>query len=270
MGTFKRDVSSMMDIWVDSATELELQVTVASVPGMDIVETLSVSVNGNSVTPEEIIGECGTRIHRLSVERGNVLVQYNAAINSPGEAVKVQTGERSIYLRPSRYAEADKFFGYVSAEFDLGKPPIDLLFEVSRFVAARLNYIPGASDPIDGAADTLLANAGVCRDFAHLVVALLRALNIPARLVAVYAPGCDPMDFHAVAEALIDDEWLVVDATGLAPRQALVRIATGRDAADTAFLDNHSGNITLNNYEVLATVDGELPIDNGADHISIR
>ncbi len=133
----------------------------------------------------------------------------------------------------------------------------------------RLSYIPGTSDPIDGAADTLLAGAGVCRDYAHLVVALLRALNIPARLVAVYAPGCSPMDFHAVAEAIVDGEWVVVDATGLAPRQSLVRISTGRDAADTAFLDNHRGSINLNSYEVMATVRGELPIDDGKARVRL-
>lgn len=110
----------------------------------------------------------------------------------------------------------------------------------------------------------------MCRDYAHLVVALLRALNIPARLVAVYAPGCDPMDFHAVAEALIEGQWVVVDATKLSPRQSLVRIATGRDAADTAFLDNHNGSISLDNYQVMATVRGELPIDSGKERISIR
>ena len=108
-------------------------------------------------------------------------------------------------------------------------------------MGTRLNYVPGSSDPIDGAADTLLAGAGVCRDYAHLVVALLRAVFVPARLVSVYAPGLYPMDFHAVAEAFVDGQWRVVDATLLAPRQSLVRIATGRDAADTAFLDNHKG-----------------------------
>ena len=108
-------------------------------------------------------------------------------------------------------------------------------------MGSRLDYVPGSSDPIDGAVDTLLAGRGVCRDYAHLVVALLRAVNVPARLVAVYAPGCQPMDFHAVAEAFVDGQWRVVDATCLAPRQTMVRISTGRDAADTAFLDNHRG-----------------------------
>jgi transglutaminase-like putative cysteine protease len=106
----------------------------------------------------------------------------------------------------------------------------------------------------------------VCRDYAHLVIALLRAVNVPARMAAVYAPGCDPMDFHAVAEAYVDGEWRVVDATCLAPRQSMVRIATGRDAADTAFLDNHAGSINLRAMTVTAYVDGELPIDS-IDHL---
>ena len=70
------------------------------------------------------------------------------------------------------------------------------------------------------------------------------------------------MDFHAVAEAFVDGAWRVVDATCLAPRQSMVRIATGRDAADTAFLDNHEGAITLNNMTVTAVVDGDLPMDS--------
>ena len=85
--------------------------------------------------------------------------------------------------------------------------------------------------------------------------------------------GLDPAKFPAtwpeVAEAIVDGEWVVVDATGLAPRQSLVRISTGRDAADTAFLDNHRGSINLNSYEVTATVRGELPIDDGNARVRI-
>ena len=147
----------------------------------------------------------------------------------------------SRYLRPSRYAEADKFYGFAATEFGSYADSTTLLEKVSSWVGSRLNYVPGSSDPIDGAVDTLLAGAGVCRDFAHLVVALLRAVNVPARVVSVYAPGLYPMDFHAVAEAFVEGQWRVVDGTLLAPRQTLVRIATGRDAADTAFLDNHNG-----------------------------
>jgi transglutaminase-like putative cysteine protease len=101
------------------------------------------------------------------------------------------------------------------------------------------------------------------------VVAMLRAVNVPARVVSVYAPGLYPMDFHAVAEAFVEGHWLVVDGTLLAPRQSLVRIATGRDAADIAFLDNHKGTIALNKMEVTAVVDGDLPRDAVDELVSI-
>jgi transglutaminase-like putative cysteine protease len=117
--------------------------------------------------------------------------------------------------------------------------------------------------------DTLLAGAGVCRDFAHLVVAMLRAVNVPARVASVYAPGLYPMDFHAVAEAFVEGQWRAIDGTLLAPRQTLVRIATGRDAADIAFLDNHKGAIALNKLLVTAVVDGDLPRDSIDQLVSI-
>ena len=77
------------------------------------------------------------------------------------------------------------------------------------------------------------------------------------------------MDFHAVTEAFVEGQWRVVDGTLLAPRQTLVRIAIGCDAADTAFLDNHKGEITLNKLEVTAVVDGELPRDSIEELVSI-
>jgi transglutaminase-like putative cysteine protease len=100
-------------------------------------------------------------------------------------------------------------------------------------------------------------------------VALLRALGVPARLVAVYAPGLDPMDFHAVAEAWVDDAWHVVDATTLAPRSTLLRIATGRDAADTAFLTVTRGGAALASMEVTATADA-LPDDDLDRLVALR
>src|SRR6202020_3043468 len=102
----------------------------------------------------------------------------------------------------------------------------ELLAAVSSCVGTKLSYVPCSSGPTDGAVQTLLRRQGVCRDYAHLVVALLRALDGPARMGAVYAPGLQPMAFHAVAEALVDGHWRVVDATLLAPRASLLRIAT--------------------------------------------
>ena len=145
----------------------------------------------------------------------------------------------------------------------------ELLAGVSSWVGQKLTYVPRASLPTDGAVRTLVARQGVCRDYAHLVAALFRAVDVPARVASVYAPGLEPMDFHAVAEALIDDVWRVVDATLLAPRQSLLRIATGRDAADTAFLSTVGGAVLVNDMAVSAVVD-ELPRDSVRDLVELR
>ena len=266
----KRDVGAELEVAVTAPTTLAFQIAVTDQPGARVTESLSFTCNGKVVTPDEIIGQHGNRIHRFAAPEGTVTASYQATILGNADPAPVRDIDLITYLWPSRYAEADKFFGFAATEFEEYVDSVTLLEKVSSWVGTRLSYVPGSSDPIDGAVDTLLAGAGVCRDYAHLVVALLRAVNVPARLVAVYAPGCDPMDFHAVAEAYVDGAWRVVDATCLSPRQSMVRIATGRDAADTAFLDNFKGAITLKNMEVTAVVDGPLPHDSVHDLVALR
>jgi transglutaminase-like putative cysteine protease len=261
-----REVGAQIDVEVTAPTTLEFQIAVARLPGLEVRESLAIMFNGKQLQPREILGPHDTRIHSLDVGEGEVSLSYQATVIGEATPSPVRDIDITTYLRPSRYAESDKFYGFAATEFGQYADSATLLEKVSSWVGTRLDYVPGSSDPIDGAADTLLAGAGVCRDYAHLVIALLRAVNVPARMAAVYAPGCDPMDFHAVAEAYVDGEWRVVDATCLAPRQSMVRIATGRDAADTAFLDNHAGSINLRAMTVTAYVDGELPIDS-IDHL---
>ncbi|WP_205878709.1 transglutaminase-like domain-containing protein [Mycobacterium camsae] len=266
----KREVGASLRVTVTDPTTLEFQIAVASLPGLQIDESLTVNLDGKPVPVREIAGEHGTRIHTADVGKGDLQVAYEATVTGRADPIAVRDLDVSTYLRPSRYAEADKFFGFAATEFGrYTNSKVTLLEKVSSWVGTRLNYVPGSSDPIDGATDTLLAGAGVCRDYAHLVVALLRAVNVPARLVAVYAPGCDPMDFHAVAEALIDGKWQVVDATCLAPRQTMLRIATGRDAADTAFLDNHGGAIELTESVITAVTTDPLPRDSVEDLVAL-
>ncbi len=266
----KREVGAELDVDVIAPTTLEFQIAVAPHPGAQVTESMLFTLNGKEIHPTEISGDHGNRIHKFEAGEGKLLVSYAATIVGQTDPPAVKEIDLSTYLRPSRYAEADKFFGFAATEFGQYTDSATILEKVSAWVGNRLNYVPGSSDPIDGAADTLLAGAGVCRDYAHLVVAVLRAVNVPARLVAVYAPGCQPMDFHAVAEAFVEGQWHVVDATCLAPRQTLVRISTGRDAADTAFLDNHKGSINLNYSMVTAIVDGDLPVDSVHELVSIQ
>ena len=265
-----RQVGAEIEVNVIAPSTLEFQIAVARLPGLDVTESLGIKLNGKAIEPREIIGEHDTRIHQLHADEGNLTMSYWATVSGHADVVPVRDIDMITYLRPSRYAESDKFFGFAATEFEKFGASVALLENVSSWVGTRLNYVPGSSDPIDGASDTLLAGAGVCRDYAHLVIALLRALNVPARLVSVYAPGCQPMDFHAVAEAFVDGEWHVVDATCLAPRQSMVRIATGRDAADTAFLDNHQGGIELRNMFVTAVVNGDLPEDSVQELVRLR
>lgn len=261
----KRDVTAHLTLDVARPASLVLSIAVADAYAAE--ESLSVSLDGRPLRPREVLDQHGTRLHVLEPGVGELVIDYSARILGRLEPIAGEEVDRLRYLRPSRYAESDVLWATARAEF-AGLAGADLLAAVSSWVGTRLAYVTGSSLPTDGAERTLLARRGVCRDFAHLVVALLRALDIPARLVSVYAPGLSPMDFHAVAEAWVEGEWRVVDATTLAPRQSLVRIATGRDAADTAFLSVYDGIATLGEFTVGAVVD-ELPEDDVREPVSI-
>lgn len=231
-------------------------------------EALAVTLDGAPVEASEVPDAHGTRLHRVRADAGRLQLEYAATIDGSGENDDATETDRLVYGRPSRYAESDVLAPTATAEFAGIDGHADLLASVSSWVGTRLAYVTGSSLPTDGAARTLLARRGVCRDYAHVCVALLRALGVPARVAAVYAPGLDPMDFHAVAEAWIDGAWRVVDATTLAPRSTLVRIATGRDAADTAFLTVVSGRADLVDVTVTAVAD-TLPDDDVTEFASL-
>ena len=105
---------------------------------------------------------------------------------------------------------------------------------IADWIFENIDYISGATDAETSAFDTLTQRAGVCRDFAHLGIALCRALSIPARYFTGYACHMQPPDFHACFEACIGNRWFIFDPTRLAALNGLLRIATGRDAADAS------------------------------------
>jgi transglutaminase-like putative cysteine protease len=221
-------------------------------------ETLTVLTGGRPTDVEEFEAD-GARVHRLTLDEGETTVTYTASAQDGGPVRRVTPAEWAVALRPSRYCPSDQLEGFATTEFDRRMPRGELVGAVADWVHGRLVYTSGASRPVDTAVDTLLAGRGVCRDYAHLTVTLLRALEIPARLVAVYAPGLAPMDFHAVVEADVDGTWCVVDPTRLAPTGSLVRICSGRDAADTAFLSLFGGVARFETMSVTATTAGPLP-----------
>jgi transglutaminase-like putative cysteine protease len=245
---------------------LALQVAVAASAGCIEVEELVVERDGRTADVDEVGVEHGGRVHVVSCGAGRLTVTYRAVLRPPSPVDRgVTLADRLLGVRPSRHCPSDLLESFAEVELGMPTDPAERGRIIGDWVHGRLRYEPGSSGPLDTAVDTLLAGRGVCRDFAHLTVTLCRAAGVPARLASVYAPGISPMDFHAVAEVAAGDRWEIVDATRLAPRQSLVRIATGRDAADTAFSTTLDGAADLLTYGVTAFVHGEFPID---DHLS--
>ena len=255
-------VNALLEIEVNAPAQLAVQIGVARSVGLRVDETLQVSREGSPVPWEELGAPHDGRLWIIDASAGPIRIEYRATVSGRATPQEPEVLEEQVYRRPSRYCQSDSLGGFASRTFRGVEGPAAQLAAVSSWVGTQLDYVSGSSDPTDGAVDTLLASRGVCRDFAHLTIALLRALEIPARLAAVYAPGLAPMDFHAVVEACVDRAWYVLDPTSLAPRQSLVRIATGRDATDTSFVSSYGGNVILSTLRVGATVSGALPIDD--------
>ena len=274
----RRVVSCDLTFAVAEAGEVALQVVAADSAGRVVTERFEVTTDGAPpVSLEELRNPQHERIHVVHSASGRLSVSYRAEIETrpPREAAagartRAPSGfERQLYMRPSRYCPSDHLVGFAVAEFRLDTDVTSRVASITEWIRRRISYVPGSSDVHDSAEHTLLTGMGTCRDFAHLGIALCRATGIPARFVAVYAPGLFPMDFHAVFETLQLGRWTVHDATGLAPRASMVRIATGRDAADAAFSAVNSGVIDMEFLEVSATVGSVLPWENPAEIVEM-
>jgi transglutaminase-like putative cysteine protease len=262
-----RVVSCELGFEVVEPAEVVLQLAASDRAGRVLTERLDVRTNGEA-TPAtvELRGPHGARIHVLESTIGRLAVSYRSEIAAgeqrfEAEDPALDTG-RLIYLRPSRYCPSDHLVGFAVAEFAKGSTAQGRVEAIADWIRQRVGYVAGSSSVHDSAEDTLLTGMGTCRDFAHLGIALCRAIGVPARFASVYAPGLTPMDFHAVFETLENGRWIAHDTTDLAPRQSMVRIATGRDAADTAFASVTRGIASFDRLEVTATVAGALPSDD--------
>lgn len=273
----QRILTAELDLELSGPVDLILQIAAArSTPFA--AEELTFTLGDRALGATEIIDPSGvalgSRIHRLQGDAGTLAVRYRAVVDGTAVIGGTNDLDTIVYLRPSRYSQSDEVFAQARRQFR-GLQGHDLVAAVGDFVAMSTTYAPGLSLGTDSAVTTLMTGQGVCRDYAHLVIALLRAMDVPARYTACYAPGLHPMDFHAVAEAYVDGAWRVIDATRLANRRSLVRIATGRDAADCAFLSYYGGNVGLTRMHVDAQLvggdgTGDDPVaDDPAEPVSL-
>ncbi|TMH69406.1 MAG: transglutaminase family protein [Betaproteobacteria bacterium] len=191
----------------------------------------------------------GNRLGRLHAEPGPLNVRYAATAD-----VSHYTSEPSLlfavppaelppavlrYLRPSRYCQSDRVSSLAWQQFGHLAPGYEQAQAVCTWVRQRTRFQPGTSGVNTSALDTLDAGVGVCRDFAHAAISLLRALNYPTRIVTGVDygadPGLGPPDFHCYLDVFLGDRWYLFDPTGICPLTGLIRIATGSDAADVSF-----------------------------------
>lgn len=192
------------------------------------------------------LGHTGqNRLLRVSNVIGEFNVAYKATVhvNYPeptGYEHEMRIGELPLEIIPytwsSRYCESDHIAQLASDLFGDLPPGYSRVEAICTWIHQKIHYEVGVTTSTTTALQVLDGGIGVCRDFAHLGISFCRALNIPARFVTGYTFFDEPpSDFHAIFEAYLGHRWILFDPTKMAPVDQLVRIATGRDASDTAF-----------------------------------
>jgi transglutaminase-like putative cysteine protease len=186
-----------------------------------------------------------SRFLRINVAPGRFSIRYLAAVDVETPSIDPSADRTPLaalppdvipYVLASRYCEAEALFALACGEFGKIAPGYAQVEAICRWIRGNIDYRVGISSSATTARDVLANRAGICRDFAHLGIAFCRALNIPARFVTGYTRYEEPpQDFHAVFEAYLGGRWQLFDPTELAPIDSIVRIGTGRDAADVAF-----------------------------------
>jgi transglutaminase-like putative cysteine protease len=196
-----------------------------------------------------------TRFLRLRALAGPLTMRYEATVDLDHyTAQPSQLGEVAVanlpeavlpYIYPSRYCQSDRLHRLAVKEFGQLQQGYGRVQAIRDWVSNRVSFLSNSSTGNTSAVDTLVEEVGVCRDFAHLMIALCRAVNIPARFVTGIdygsAPVLGPTDFHAYVEVYVGDRWYIFDPSGVAIPMGFVRFGTGRDAADSAFATMFGG-----------------------------
>lgn len=215
------------------------------------------------------IDDFGNVVHRVELPTGRTSIRYDAVVGVRASPEQVDLRcplpriadlpwELMRYTLPSRYCDSDKLLEFAAAQFGSAEgADLGLVQRICDWVFNNLEYRYGACNSQLTAYDVLKQRFGVCRDFAHLAIALCRALNIPARYSSGFLPDIGvppnpkPMDFHAYMEVYAGGRWHTFDPRHNIPRIGRVRVASGLDAVDVAFATTF-GMATLEFFEVWA------------------
>lgn len=203
-------------------------------------------------TSEQFLDAHGNITHRWTLPPGQTVVVHDALVqvsSRPDDhdfkkfsvAIQDITPATLRYTLPSRYCDSDKLLGFAAQQFGYLVNGVDKVIAICNWVQKNINYVTYSGRPDLSASEVIARGYGVCRDFAHVAIALCRALNLPTRYVTGHLPdiGCydpgTPMDFHAYFEVYLEHQWRVFDARFNVPRIGRVKIAHGLDAVDGSF-----------------------------------
>jgi transglutaminase-like putative cysteine protease len=203
---------------------------------------------------------------RIVAPAGSIRLSADAIVNDSGlpdvfvpsaQQVLVQDlpEETLLFLLGSRYCETDRLSEMawnLFGQTPTGWPRVQAICDyVHHHIAFGYEHARMTRTALEAYYD----RTGVCRDYAHLAIALCRCMNIPARYCTGYlgdigVPKSDaPMDFAAWFEAYLGGAWYTFDARNNTRRIGRVLMARGRDAADVA-LSNTFGANTLKGFTV--------------------
>ena len=226
-------------------------------------------VLGANLPCEEFEDVHGNIVYRLMLHAGRNEIIHDAIVAVPlasdnaellvGPPVPLGQLPPSLlrYTLPSRYCDSDKLIKFAWDKFGGFTPGVHQALAISDWLHRNIEYRFGSGRPDLSAWDVIQRGYGVCRDFAHMTVALCRALNLPARYVTGHLPDIgyvdpgSPMDFHAYSEVFIGGQWFTYDARYNVPRIGRVKVSCGLDAVDGAFATSY-GMATLTYFEVWA------------------
>ena len=246
-GSTALTVDVQLDYRMDAATPLLLAIEALQDDEQHII-CEELTINRRVVPPSSHVREGQARYRWHDAPAGDLSIRYRADIRVARPAVDLFSLPLTLlsslptavapWLFASRHCDPGHFARVLADDMNL---PLGWVADgstvqfIRNWIRDHIAYEP-VSDSDTSATHTYVTRAGVCRDFAHLMIALARAAGVPARFVSCYAWQLDPPDFHAVAEVWMDGRWHLVDATGMAPEPTLIRIARTADAVDASFL----------------------------------
>jgi transglutaminase-like putative cysteine protease len=224
---------------------------------------------GDNLPSEQFTDSHGNLVYRVKLAPGSNYLRHDAIISlssrpdnhdltsttphPPGDLPP----ELLRYTLPSRYCDSDKLVNFAWEKFGQVEHGWPRVQAISSWIHDNIEYRYLSGRPDLSAWDVLQRGYGVCRDFAHLAIALNRTFNLPTRYVTGHLPDIgwpDPdnhMDFHAYAEVYLGGNWFTTDARFHLPRIGRIKVSCGQDAVDGAFSTIYGG-ATLTYFQVWA------------------